>query len=276
MRQVEKYICEICGVEVSASNYSKHIRRHEQHPETFEKSKYALNHEGLDCQFCGATCKNRNSLCNHERQCLLNPNRQHGVGFTAFNAARKAGEIITWNKGLTKDTDARLAEASKKLKGKPSYNRTTETKALISEKIKLAYAEGRLGTRLHRVKHDRNYYGTYKGFECDSSYELAFVIYNIDHNIIFDRNLTSFEYNYENQLHKYFPDFVLADGTFIEVKGRITDKDLAKWQDFPADKSLKILDREAIKPYLDYCISTYGKDFIKLYDQDKPSWLTRI
>lgn len=33
------------------------------------------------CKFCGKTCKNANSLRNHERLCKLNPNRQ----FTKFS-----------------------------------------------------------------------------------------------------------------------------------------------------------------------------------------------
>ena len=36
--------------------------------------------------------------------------------------------------------------------------------------------------------------GTYKGYWCDSSYELAWVIYNIDKNIPFTRNSEKFKY----------------------------------------------------------------------------------
>ena len=48
-----KIKCELCGQEISKSNYIKHLRRHENHPETFKEKSYALNHDGLICQFCG-------------------------------------------------------------------------------------------------------------------------------------------------------------------------------------------------------------------------------
>lgn len=34
-------------------------------------------------------------------------------------------------------------------------------------------------------------------------------------------------------------------------------------------KNLIIIDKETIKPYLEYTISKYGKDFIKLYSDSK-------
>ena len=70
-----KVECEFCKRLISISNISKHIEKHLHKPEAFLKKSYSLNHEGLDCQFCGKTCKNRNSLCNHERVCKLNPER---------------------------------------------------------------------------------------------------------------------------------------------------------------------------------------------------------
>ena len=68
--------CPNCGKEISRSNFAKHQRRHIEHPETFEKPQFQLDHDDLVCKFCGKVCKNRNSLCNHERLCKLNPNRQ--------------------------------------------------------------------------------------------------------------------------------------------------------------------------------------------------------
>lgn len=112
-----KIICPDCGQEISKSNFSKHERRHKNHPETFKvKQSFKLIHEGLDCQFCGKTCKNRNSLCNHERLCKDNPDKQITAGgFTQHNQQIKDGVKIVWNKGLTKQTDNRVAQQSKTL-----------------------------------------------------------------------------------------------------------------------------------------------------------------
>lgn len=271
---VKKCVCEICGETISASNMSKHLRRHEKHPETFQPSVYKLNHDGLVCQFCGSAWKNKNSLCNHERQCKQNPNKQaNGSGFILYNQQIKDGVRNVWNKGLTKDTDERVRKGAESNLGK-SKPTSDEAKIKISASVTKAYADGRLGKRLHRVKHDRNYYGTYRGFECDSSYELAFVIYNLDHNISISRNHDYFEYMFENKKHKYFPDFII-DNVYYEIKGRVTSKDKAKWQQFPKDKKLVVITGEHIKKYIDYSKNTYGK-FIDLYDVDKPSWKDRL
>lgn len=267
---VKKCICDICGMEVSASNMSKHIRRHENHPETFKVSVYKLNHDGLACQFCNTIWKNRNSLCNHERQCKANPNAQ----LSYFNVYNNLPGHIAWNKGLTKETDERMARVSEAHLG-TSKPMSEETKQKLSASITLAYAEGRLGTRLHRLKHDRNYYGTYKGFECDSSYELAFIVYCLDHDITVSRNNDYFMYTFDGIKHKYFPDFVVDD-QYIEIKGRVQEQDKAKWQQFPKDKTLKIIAGNAIKKYIKYCKETYGSHFVELYDSDKPSWKDRL
>ena len=39
--------------------------------------------------------------------------------------------------------------------------------------------------------------GWYKGYWCDSSWELAYVIYNLEHNIHFIRNTKGFNYKFE-------------------------------------------------------------------------------
>lgn len=271
-----KIKCDLCGQEISASNYNSHLRRHKNHPETFIVPRYRLNHDGLSCQYCKKQFKNANSLCNHERQCKNNPDRQES-GFVFYNTLVKKGIVKVWNKGLTKENDERVKKLSSSLKGNGT-NRSvsTKTREKLSRSMKAAYAEGRIGHRLHRVHHDRNYYGTYKGYECDSSWELAYVIYNIDNNVKFQRNTEFFLYTFNGSIHKYFPDFVLEDGTFVEVKGITTDRDIAKWRDFPKEKSLLIIDEKAIRPYIEYCVKVYGKNYVEMYDDDCPSWKIRL
>jgi very-short-patch-repair endonuclease len=105
-------VCKQCGREISKSN----ITKHENACKGKElKHSYTLTHDGLTCQFCGKECKNKNSLCNHERLCKQNPNRQQSVGFTKFNAARELGLVTSWNSGLTAETDARVAKQAKAL-----------------------------------------------------------------------------------------------------------------------------------------------------------------
>lgn len=106
--------CTYCEREISKSNITKHEQACIK--KTFSKGYYKLNHDDLICQFCGKECKNKNSLCNHERLCKNNPNRQIGVGFDKFNAERKAGNVESWNKGLTAESDTRVYKQANALR----------------------------------------------------------------------------------------------------------------------------------------------------------------
>ena len=108
--------------------------------------------------------------------------------------------------------------------------------------------------------------GRYKGIWCESSYELAWVIYNLDHNINFKRNSKSFEYEFEEKTYNYYPDFI-SNGKYIEIKGYISDRDLAKFSQFPKNETLIILLGDDLKYCFDYISSTYGKEPEYLYEE---------
>lgn len=59
------------------------------------------------CKFCEKECKNQNSLRNHERLCPKNVNRV----YVSYTLGR-----IPWNKGLTKDSNESLLQASETMK----------------------------------------------------------------------------------------------------------------------------------------------------------------
>ena len=119
-------------------------------------------------------------------------------------------------------------------------------------------------------------YGWYKGYHCDSSWELAFVMYHLDNNITIERNnKTYFEYIFENSIHRFFPDFIV-DGTFIEIKGMESEQCDCKVRDIPDGIKFKILYCKDMKPYLEYAENTYGKEFYNLYDKNKSSWMNNL
>ena len=110
--QRTKIKCPICGKEISKSNYSKHERRHANNPESFEGGRKTklLPHEGLNCQFCGKLCKNKNSLVQHELRCISNQNRINVVVNNFNSIGRKA-----WNKGLNKSNSSSVLKQSESL-----------------------------------------------------------------------------------------------------------------------------------------------------------------
>ena len=112
----------------------------------------------------------------------------------------------------------------------------------------------------------KHHKGIYKNIHCDSSWELAFLVYHLDNNIKIERCNQYFHYTYNNKLRKYYPDFII-DNKFIEIKAVITDQVKAKIDQFPNDKQLIILYKQDIMQYLSYCIYKYGNNFWEtLYD----------
>lgn len=91
------------------------------------------------CKFCGKSCKNLNSLHNHERLCPKNPDRN----YVSHTKGHKA-----WNKGLTKETNESIARSAKtfheRYHGKTGTwfgkKHSEETKKKISETQKKNYA----------------------------------------------------------------------------------------------------------------------------------------
>lgn len=128
--------------------------------------------------------------------------------------------------------------------------------------VKTGYLKGKTGG--YRPNSGTSKKGWYKGYFCGSSWELAWVIYNLDHNIKFDRNHRGFNYNYENKIKKYYPDFVIGN-EYIEIKGYHSKQFDAKVSQFPL--KLKILHKAELHPVLEYVKNTYGKNFVSLYEK---------
>lgn len=191
--------------------------------------------------------------------------RVHGDGIN-HKCGRDVGNIITWNKGLTKYTDTRLRAYSDMLKSK------------FATGARIAHFKGKKHTpeTITKLKQNsggvrkgagRGKSGWYSGYWCDSTWELAWVIYHLDHNITFIRNTVAFPYEWKNESHLYYPDFVYEDGTLIEIKGYITDHTKAKFSAVKSPNILNILTKQEIQPYLDYVNTKYnGINLISLYD----------
>lgn len=152
------------------------------------------------CRYCEKECKNINSLKQHECRCNKNPNKINTV-IKNFN---QPGTRKAWNKGLTKETDSRLAEQSIKIslsrKGKPGRKHTEEEKQKLREKA-LKQHFGGFNMR-------RGIY--YNGIKLDSSYEVI-VAESLDKNNILWERPGRFLYHMDGIIHYYTPDFYLPD-----------------------------------------------------------------
>lgn len=172
-----------------------------------------------------------------------------------------------WNKGLTKESDERVYKNWESCK---EYHETHEGhfkgkkhKVETIEKLKQNAGGFREGS-------GRGKSGWYKGYYCQSTYELVWTIYNLDHNIEFERNLEGFNYTWENKNRMYYPDFIV-EGIVYELKGYETPKDTIKYLSvLNQNKKLVVLYKEDLSKYFDYVAEKYTyKALTELYEVSK-------
>lgn len=199
--------------------------------------------DDLFCVYCGKQCKSLNSLKNHEKRCKCNPNRIYtkNSGLAKYNELIKNNERKPWNKGLTKEDH-------------PSIKKSSET---YLKHIKEGLVQPGGGYRECAVKYHYKY-GKYKGFYCDSSWELAFLVYCLENNINIKRNTQKFEYVVDGKKHNFIPDFILNENEYIEIKGLQDENWKIKSTTF---KNVKFLFRKDMQKYLSYAKQKYGKNF---------------
>lgn len=190
----------------------------------------------MECVFCGKSCKNDNSLRNHQRLCKKNPNCQTVISnFINYNKKRSELGI----KGKNQFTKAKEL-------GLPKPKISDKTRQKISESLK-----GRKYNKEQRLRHSyvmkktvqnhpdsytkNNVVGRvkniiYKGVTLKGSWELIVAKWMDKKGIKWEHEIQSFDYEW-NGVRKYYPDFYLPDfDLYIEVKGYETDRDLAKWK----------------------------------------------
>jgi hypothetical protein len=253
-----KKSCLKCNKEISLSNYTKH-------EETCKGSKIKLNLNDIvnEAGLC---------ICPH---CQKEYNikgigthiwASHGDG---LNTNRKKGNV-PWNHGLNKKTDERVArqalilsEGYKNGNIHPSFLGKSHTELTINQMKKNPKCGG------IRKGSGRGKSGWYRGYYCDSTWELAYVIYNMENKIYFERNTRGFQYIYENEIHLYYPDFIQQDGKYVEIKGYMDSKNIEKIKEFRKNNILIVLDEKEIRKYLIYAKEKYGKDLSLLYDSEE-------
>lgn len=191
------------------------------------------------------------------------------------NLSPEKKQNMAWNKGLTAETNnsvkkgrdkIRQMYATGKLKGTFAGRRHTEkTKKLISQNTSKAY-----NYNANR-KSGRGKKGWYKGYFCDSTYELAYIIYCLDHNVSIKRNKEYFLYEYQGKLHRYYPDFIV-DGVIVEIKGFANGALPYKEQSLKdSGKPYKILFPKDLQDVFKYIQTRYNKtvdvNIHELYDK---------
>lgn len=129
--------------------------------------------------------------------------------------------------------------------------------------IDCAKSAGRWGG--YRKGSERAKSGWFSGVFCGSSWELAFLLWSLDHKLPIRRCSESFTYVFDGTSRQYHPDF-LIDDIYIEIKGWDDGRVTAKISQFPSEKKLVVLWHEEMKSILTYVKEVYGANFIELYE----------
>lgn len=223
-------ICPICG-----KTYILNLTLND-----FKSKKYRKT--------CSKTCANKLAILNCD-----NNKRKNKIS----NSVKSYNKNKNINKKIfTCEYCGKLYSKSKDWK---SNKYCCEDCLKINKHNKLSQAaiKNKLGGLNSNTTHKNYKRGYYKGIWCDSSWELAFVVYHLDNNIKIERNYNYKEYTFNNNIYKFYPDFIV-DGKLYEIKGFITPKNKAKIEQI---NDVKFIFRNDIKFYLNYAIEKYGSNF---------------
>ena len=223
------------------------------------------------CRFCGSERKNGNSLRNHERLCKENPNRQELRTHTeAWKNAMKLRRGtcchskqqlqckycgLSW---ITTNFGKTTHEKFCKLNPLKQVPKTLGTK-VPEETKKIWKQNGRMGG--YRKGAGRGKKGYYNGLYCMSTWELAWVVYQLDHNQIVEQCKERFNYTMNGEVHHYTPDFII-DGVYYEIKNWHRPDTDFKIGQFPKDKKIVLIEGwKQNKMFVEYAKNKYGENF---------------
>lgn len=212
----------------------------------------------LICKFCNNhESPNKSGLSRHEKHCFSNRNRIPPKN--------------PWNKGLNLDEALNNGDITQEaynnilngcIKGGKNSTGVASTSEKEIERKKKISEKARLNNGGYRRGSGRGKKGWYKGFFCDSSYELAYLIYCLDHNFNIKRNTEKRTYIWEGNLKNYIPDFIV-EGKVVEIKGFKSEQWQAK---LDANPDITVLYGSDLKDVFNYVNEKYGKNFINLYE----------
>ncbi len=199
------------------------------------------------CNKCGKQFKNKLALNGHKSWCGRN---------------KKTRLPQPWNKGLTKETDERVRNQSKKISdsliGNPKNTGIGGTKEIeknrrekIRNHIIERYKNGWMpkAGRCKKIKYKSNIAGE---VFLDGTWELKVAKYFDENELKWYRNTKKFQYiNLDGKLSNYTPDFYVDNwNKYIEVKGYETELDGCKWSQFPLNlevwKKLELKNRNIL------------------------------
>lgn len=183
----------------------------------------------------------------------------------------------------------KIARTKTELYGDPTFNNRPKNNSTC--KAKYGVLNGG-GSHIAHAKMHRKYFYANKFF--DSAPEIAYFMWLIDNNIVFEyQPKQPFKYKFNGKTYNYFADFKI-DNKYIEIKGNhffnkdgilfcpyrkktwtdeqyaiVNARYAAKYQCM-LDNNVVILKTADYKVFIDYVEAKYGKNYLKRFRVNKP------
>jgi len=177
--------------------------------------------DATPCEFCGKMHTTKSALNNHRTRCPSNPNRR----------------VQTMSEEGKKKSRIANEEKNKRVWNDPEFRkRHQDAMKRAVEHHPESYTSSNRG-RTKQIEYD--------GIKFQGQWELDFYKWAKDQGLAPIRPEKGFPYVWNGE-RTYFPDFYIAAiDSYIEVKGYETERDRAKWDQFP--EKLHIIKEQQIK-----------------------------
>lgn len=261
--RVSPLVCERCGKEHDGSFGSSRFcserckrKLTDEHIQKLKESHNKSAYGNWKCDFCNEVFRTRQLLFAHKKQFK---HRSSGKTPWLEFKCQFCGKISHKKSGNTLHEKSCLKNPNR---APGCHFGSHYSEEILNRSFRNNPKQGGV-----REGSGRGKKGWYKGFYCRSTWELAWLIYELENGSQVEACKESFEYELNGKKHKYYPDFKIGD-IFYEIKGWHRPDVDAKVQQFPSDKTLILIEgKKQIAKYLEYTTGKYGSDLTLLYEK---------
>jgi hypothetical protein len=188
----------------------------------------------MKCKYCDRETKSKNANTQHELRCKNNPNRiivkpSYGM------LGKKGANQYTYGAEMSNETKEKIRAASE---AQIWTDERRNNHRVAMQQAVLEHPESYNSSNRGRTKQV-----IVDGIKLQGQWEVDFYLWAKESGLDPQRPTTAFKYIWNGE-RWYHPDFYIpSKNLYVEVKGYETDRDRAKWEQFPHKLSI-IKERE--------------------------------
>ena len=249
-----------CAKKNLRERYNSVVLAYNNNPKRCLQCDVAIPYDKRVNDFCSGSCSQTKINGSRGVQKTLEQ-RQHLRERAKENyAAMSDGDKLAWKEVMKNANVARRKERTCLVCGGRFFLKNTKTCSRACYRVLCQQNNAtKKGT-------GRGKSGYYKGLYCNSTYELAFVIWATDWGLPIVRSEKRIEYTFRGKKKLYFPDFEIANCVY-EIKGREGPGTKAKAVAAAKIGRYVFIGKNKMVPYLDYVRLKFGAKVESIYPQ---------